>query len=77
MCVSAAFPCATECLGQFCFSFSASIIGTFGPSFLVSGHLNIPKVSEGCWNLICVGSNKEIGVPNRPNDADDAGLLGT
>ena len=66
-------PPATEGLGQY--FFWASIISTVGHSFLTCEHLNTPMVLEGCWN----GVKKEIGGPNRPHDAQDAGpggLLG-
>ena len=62
-CVFEALPPATEGLGQI---FRASIISIMGPSFLIFGHLNIPKVLEMRWNLICVMSfKKETGGPKQ------------
>ena len=62
-CVFEAFPRATEDLGQI---FRASIINTSGPSFRTFGHLNISKVVDGCWNLICVVSRRKLGAQTSP-----------
>ena len=62
-CVFEALPPATEGLGQI---FSGQHHHIMGPSFLIFGHLNIPKVLERCWNLICVMSfKKETGGPKQ------------
>ena len=44
----------------------ASIINTIGPSFLTFGHLNIPRVLEGCSNLISVWF--QVGKMLAPGD---------
>ena len=54
---------APEGLGHF---FRGSIISTIGPSLLPFGHLNIPRVLEGYWNIMCVVSRRKLGAQKVP-----------
>ena len=58
-----ASPHAMEGFGPVCFG---QIISIIGPSFLTFGHLNIPRVFEVCWNLICVVSRRKLGAQTGP-----------